>query len=349
MYMKIKFILLLFFCSLIIYSQDKESTNTFKTEVTGIGTNAASFLEIGIGARAQGIGGSYTSVANDVTALYWNPAGIAWINQNQIEVMQSNWLVGGKFIFSGIVVPLGFANSSVGFHYVSLGFDSHPVRTVDRPEGTGETYDTQDFAVGLSYAVALTDRFSFGATAKYINQRIWHEAGSAVAVDLGIFYNTELEGLRLGFCMSNFGTELQLDGRSLDTSVDPDDEVQNFDRVPAQYTTESFPLPLTFRAGISYELKTGDFGKGLLSVDLLHPSHSPESISVGVEYNFIDMFFIRSGYQNIFNKEAINGLTLGVGVDYFNTQMNMGVRFDYSWTDWGILDNAQRFSVAIIF
>lgn len=331
------------------FAQDKGDSPGFKTEVEGIGTSAATFLEISVGARASGLGGAYVSIANDASALYWNPAGIVWANKFQIEVMHNEWLAGTSYDFAGTVIPLPNLNSAIGFSYISLSMDDQPVRTVQRPEGTGEFYDAQDYAIGLTYAMALTDRFSFGLTGKYISQRIWNESGSAFALDLGIFYNSQLKGLRLGFSMSNFGSEIKLTGRDLNTTVDPDKENENFDRVPATYNTDSYSLPLLFRVGVSYERDWGTWGSTLLSVDLNHPSNAPESINLGFEYGFMNMFFIRGGYENLYEDGAVNGLTLGCGIDYYNVSESFGVRFDYAWSDWGILDNAQRFSIGLVF
>ncbi|HEX3074364.1 MAG TPA: PorV/PorQ family protein [Ignavibacteriales bacterium] len=337
---------LLFYGSLL--AQSKQEV-VFQTEVDGIGTSAASFLEIGAGARAMAMGGAYASVANDASALYWNPAGAVWGENFQIEVMHNSWLAGTSYDFAGVVIPLPGLRSALGLSILTLGMDEQPVRTVERPEGTGEKYDARDFAIGLTYSAALTDRFSFGITGKYINQRIWNESGDAFAMDLGIFYNTQLDGLRLGFSISNFGTKLQLSGRDIDSTIDPDADSEGVDRIPAQYKTGSYSLPLLFRFGISYNADLKSFGTALLSVDLNHPSNAPESVNFGAEYGFLNMFFIRGGYENAFEDEAQNGLTLGGGIDYYMTASSIGVRLDYAWSDWGILDNAQRFSVGIVF
>lgn len=340
----IKIILLLLLTSTIGFAQTE-----FETEVDGIGTSPVTFLEIGIGARAMGMGGSYAAVSNDATALYWNPAGIIWANTAQVEFMHNDWFMDAGIDFLGAIVPVPELNSAVGISFTTLGFGEQPVRTVERPEGTGETYDARDFVVGVSVATALTDRFSFGITGKYISSRIWNESGTAFAVDLGIFYNTQLKGLRLGFSMSNFGTEIEYTGRNLDSTIDPDEEVENFDRVPVAYKTDSYALPLLFRVGVSYELNLGQFGDLISSVDLNHPSNAPENLNVGAEYGFAGMFFLRAGYESLFDDSAQNGLTLGAGLDYFNNETGLGVRFDYAWADWGLLDNAQRFSVGLVF
>lgn len=331
-------------------SQDKQTQVQFVKDVSGVGTSAAAFLEIGIGARAMGIGGAYTSIANDPTALYWNPAGIAWINTMQVEAMHSRWLADRSFDFIGLVVPLAFINSTLGFSYTTLGFgDEQPVRTVERPEGTGEMYDARDVAIGLSYALALTDRFSCGLTGKYVYERIWSVSGSSFAMDIGVMYQTMLKGLKLGASMSNFGTENQLHGNRLGTTVDPDKQIENFDRVPVEYKTGKFPLPLLFRFGMSYERDFKSLGKALLSMDVNHPSNATESFNIGAEYGWSNLLYLRAGYENMFERDRINGLTFGGGLDYYYRPSNFGIRVDYAWSDWGILDSAQRFSVGFVF
>lgn len=335
--------------SVIFGGEDPSSGNPFTTEVDAIGTGALTFLEIGVGARAMGMGGAFVAVANDASATFWNPAGIVWSDNIQIEASHTAWFMDTKFDFLSGVIPLPHLNSAIAVSFTTIGFGEQPVRTVDRPTGTGEKYDARDYSVGITWATALTDRFSFGLSAKFLSSRIWHESASAFALDFGIFYNTALDGLRLGFSMANFGSSVQYSGRDLDSTIDPDKEVENFDRVPAQYQTDPYPLPILFRAGISYELGLGPVGNVIIAADLLHPSHAPEAVNVGLEYGFLNMFFLRGGYQNLFDDSAINGLTLGAGIDYYNQDSGFGIRFDYSWSEWGVLSNTQRFSVGLVF
>ena len=279
-------------CSLFIFVENIYAQTSFETEVSAVGINAATFLEIGVGARAMAMGGSYVAVANDPTALYYNPSGIVWTKGIQVEAMHNEWFVDSDYDFIGLVVPLPFLDSSIGLSLITLGYGEQAVRTVERPEGTGQTYDARDYAIALTWAKALTDRFSFGMSGKFINQRIWNESGNAAAVDLGIFYHTGIQGLRIGFSMSNFGTTIRIKGRDLHSTIDPDDQNQNVNRVPVEYRTSSYPLPLIFRAGMSYETRLGAFGSVLITMDVNHPSHAPESINVGAEFGFGNMFFM---------------------------------------------------------
>lgn len=320
----------------------------FETKVSGVGTHAAEFLAIGVGARAMAMGGAYAAIANDPTALYYNPAGIVWMDNIQIEIMHNEWLVETKYDFFGATMPLPFWNSSIGLSFIMLNFGEQPVRTVERAEGTGEKYSAESYAAAFTFATALTDNFSFGLSAKYINEKIWHVSGGAAALDLGIFYNTPFKGLRLGMSMSNYGGELSLSGRDLDTTVDPDPDNSGVRRVPVAYKTNGYPLPLLFRFGLSYEQELGVLGSVLLSTDLQHPSNSTESINLGVEYNYAGVFFLRAGYENLYEENAINGLTLGGGVDYLMPG-EIGFRVDYAFSDWGPFESAHRFSLGLTF
>jgi hypothetical protein len=320
----------------------------FETDVSGAGTTAASFLEIGVGARAMALGGAYTAVADGPSALYYNPASIVWLAGYQFEFMHSDWLVDTNLDFVGAVIPLPFFNSSIGLSFVNLDYGEQPVRTVERPEGTGELYEARDFAVAVTYAAALTERFSFGLTGKYISQSIWNVSGGTAAIDLGIFYRPALEGLQMGMSISNFGGEISLTGRDLDSTSDPDEDHENIDRVPVTYKTDSFPLPILFRAGISYKREFGTLGSLLGTLDVQHPTNTTESISLGFEYGFKDMFFLRVGYSNLFEEYAENGLTLGLGLDCY-LKNKFGFRIDYAYSDWGILDNSSRISIGLVF
>src|ERR1035437_849169 len=192
------------------------SVNLF-SQVSKVGTTAAAFLEIGPGSVATGMGGAFVSVANDATALYWNPAGIANFTKNEATIFHANWIASTKFDYAALVLPLGGVGN-IGLSFTSLSMADELVRTVDQPEGTGEFFSAGDIAVGLSYARSLTDRFSIGFTAKYIQESIWHESASAMAIDAGTTFRTDLfNGLVIGASISNFGTQMKLIGSDIRT------------------------------------------------------------------------------------------------------------------------------------
>ncbi|HTR80658.1 MAG TPA: PorV/PorQ family protein, partial [Bacteroidota bacterium] len=147
-------------------------------DVSKSGTTAASFLEISVGAPAIGMGGAFVSLSNDPTALYWNPAGIAMLTGTDALLAHTDWIADTRFDFAGLVLPVGNFGT-LGFSLTSLTMADMMVRTVEMPEGTGEYFSASDLAAGISYARPLTDRFSIGFTAKFIQQSIWHETANA--------------------------------------------------------------------------------------------------------------------------------------------------------------------------
>jgi hypothetical protein len=127
--------------------------------LTNVGTTAAPFLEVGVGSRAIGMGGAFVGVANDVSALYWNPAGISRITSPEAVFEKVEWLADISFNYIGAVIPFGRWGTA-GFFLDAMTVPKMAVRTVDYPEGTGEMFDASSIAFGLSYSYALTDRFS---------------------------------------------------------------------------------------------------------------------------------------------------------------------------------------------
>src|SRR4030065_987580 len=185
----------------------------YSQNVSKVGTAAASFLEIGVGAPANAMGGAFVGRANDASALYWNVGGIATLDRYEAILVHTTWIADTKFDFAGLVISLGtFGN--FGLSFTSLSMEDMKVRTVEQPDGTGENFSASDISVALSFARKFTDRFSIGITAKYIKQSIWHMSSSAFAIDAGTLFKTDLlGGMTIGAVLSNFGTPMRLEGR----------------------------------------------------------------------------------------------------------------------------------------
>jgi len=321
----------------------------YKTDVSRSGTSAGTMLEIGVGARAEALGGAFASIANDPSALYWNPAGITQISSVSAQFMRLNWFVGTTFNSFDMVVPIMPINWALGFHLAMLDYGEAPVRTVFRPDGTGEVYTARDMVAGLYMAMAITDRISAGLGAKYFYERIWHEKGSTIALDLSILYKTPVKGLRLGGTISNFGTEFSLHGRDLTRVMDVDgrkDRFFNNDEVPVDMVTEGYPLPLLFRFGISYDWVLNAKNSFTFAVDANHPSDNTESLNLGVEFKTFNSVFLRAGYQSLFERGASNGLCLGAGFVYRILGQAV-ITVDYAWSDWSIMQSVNRFTIGI--
>ena len=315
-----------------------------------VGTTAGTFLEIGVGASANSMGGAFVSVANDASTIYWNVAGIANLVQNEVDFAHTEWLAQTKLDYAALALPLG-EFGTLGFSFTSLSMPDMKVRTVELPEGTGEYFSAGDIAVGISYARKLTDRFSVGFTAKYIQESIWHMSSTAFAIDAGTIFRTDLfGGMVIGASISNFGSSMKLQGIDTRTygSVDPAQLGTN-DQIPYSIDLTSWSLPLLFRIGVSTNAIKTDNYRWTIAVDALHPNDNYESMNVGTEFAFEDFLFLRAGYQSLFLTDAEGGLTFGMGLSskmLFSTDM---VKFNYAFRNFGRLQNINVFSVDVKF
>lgn len=329
--------------------------------ISKVGTTAAQFLKIGVGSRAIGMGGAFVGVANDVTAIYWNPAGLARLPRNEAILLHTEWLADISYDFAALSVNLGNAGT-VAFSITSVSMGEMKVRSELQPEGTGELFDAGDIAGTISYARSLTDRFSIGASVKYIRQNIWHMAANGVGFDVGTLFTTQFNGMRIGMSISNFGPNMAMSGRDAREYVDvnPDANGSN-DQIPAYLQMEGWPLPITFRVGVAMEAINTRQNRITVAVDALHPNDNSESVNVGMEYAYYNWAFVRMGWQallldnsergSVFGEDADNEIiptNVGLGFIY-SFSPNFKVKVDYAFANFGRLENTQRFSIGIEF
>ncbi|HGY56557.1 MAG TPA: PorV/PorQ family protein [Caldithrix abyssi] len=317
-------------------------------EISKVGTTAAQFLKIGVGARASAMGESYVAVANDASAIFWNPAGMAAMQNNEVMLVRTNWIAGMTYDFATIVMPIG-QMGTFGLFYQGLTMGEMEVRTEYNPEGTGELFSASSFALGLSYAKMITSRFSFGITGKYIKEFIWHESASTFAVDLGIVYNTSLDGLRLGMAISNYGGKMRMDGKDLLRFIDIDPNLDgNNENIISRLNTEDYDIPIIFRVGLAYDAFNTDFHRLTVSMDGISPNDYKEHLNAGFEYAFRNMVFLRGGFKGIGINDREVGFSAGGGLKYTSSD-GLGLNVDYAYVDFGRLGNVQRVSLSFLF
>jgi len=317
--------------------------------ISKTGTAAAQFLKIGVDARATGMGGAFVAMTGDLSAMHWNPAGLGYFTGVEARFVHNEWLAGMDFNYLAFAFDVrGFG--TLGLGVTSLSAPDDLVRTVEQPEGTGELFSADDIAINLTYARQLTDRFSIGGSAKFIRQNLWHMSASAVAADIGAIFTTPFKNVRLGASITNFGSDMRLTGRDIRFSNDPDLNNQgNVEFVNALYETEAFPLPLLFRVGIAGELYKSGKLRFSFGIDALHPNDNSESVNGGAELAFSETFFLRGGYSTLFRKESEESLTGGGGLYYRLWGGATVLKIDYTYGDFGLLENVQRFSLGVKF
>jgi hypothetical protein len=245
------------------------------------------------------------------------------------------------------VLSLGdFGN--LGVSVTSLNSGDIDVRTVIAPLGTGEKYTVADLAFGLAYGKRISDRFSHGLQATYLQERIWHSSMSAIAINVGTLYRLSENGLRIGASISNWGTRASFDGRDLRVLIDQNTAVNgDNNQIPGAIMTNDFPLPILFRVGLGLPIAIDNNNRIQIAVDALHPSDNAESLSAGIEWMFFDIFAVRGGFQGIGLPDREGGLTLGAGLCYDISDTKLF--FDYAWADYGRLQSTQRLSLGVMF
>jgi opacity protein-like surface antigen len=312
------------------------------------GTSAAPFLAIQQGARATAMGSAFVAIASDPSALFWNPAGIGRLEGIQVMFDHTAWIADINYNFLAASFSIGDIGS-IGASITASAIDEMKVTTVAEPNGTGEIFKVQDVAASVAVALNLTDNFSIGFNPKFINQSIWEASASAVAFDMGILYRTPFEGFTLGMAIQNFGPKMKMEGQSMLVLYDEDFEsTGNNGRIPASLDTDEWALPLYFRVGVAYTPVLEEMHKLNVEVDAVVPSDNYQSVNVGAEYVFNDLFAIRAGYKSLFLDESEESFTLGAGLQH-RFVGNLGIRVDYAYQDFGRLANVQKFTVGMTF
>lgn len=294
------------------------------------GTATLPFLKIGVGARAAAMGESFVAVANDASALYWNPAGIMEFNQDQIILAHMEWPVDIRHEFLGYVHHFGDANA-IGVSAVSLHMDDMEETTEFQPTGTGNFFSFGDIGISLSYARQLTDRFSAGATVRFVEETLAEVKTRGLLVDIGTWYWTGYRSTRFAVAVSNFGPNLR-PGGTLPSGDEPLTEFQ------------SFAPPTIFRFGFAMELLQNDSQRMTTAVQLNHPNDNSENVNFGVEYAFEEKFILRGGYRiNVDEASFSFGGGLKIPVTFAGLSLNV------AYSDFGRLGNTTRGEVLISF
>ncbi len=318
-------------------------------KVSRVGTSAATFLKVGIGARALAMGEAYTTIGGDVSSTYWNPAGLAALSQNQFLFVHYNYIADIYFDFGAMALP--FNNLGVfGLFITYMGMPDIERTTITEPYGTGEKVSASSFCMGLSYGKYLTDRFSIGGNFKYIQENLWHTEARSFAFDLGLLYRTHFRNLTLGMSIANFGPGMRLQGRDLlvQHDIDPIHEGNN-GNINADLKTDEFSLPIIFRVGGSIDLFKDVLGLEqnglLLAMDAVHPNDNYEYMNFGLEYSFRNLIALRGGYRQTFLKDREGGLTYGFGLNL--SVVGIRLMLDYALADFGRLDTLNKFSLIL--
>ena len=218
--------------------------------------------------------------------------------------------------------------------------------------GTGNTFSTSSYAMGLGYAIKLTDKFSFGFHWKFLYEDFLngldgynedYGTGSSFAIDVGTLYNTGYKSLKIGMSIRNFGPDVNLDG----TYIDFEGGEEIIDEITGEVIEHKFKpygLPLTFRFGISADPLENKNQKLTVAIIGENPADNLERLNCGLEYSYNTNYFARLGY--VYNHDT-RGLSYGFGLANIPIQSLGKMNIDIGFSSFSDLENVWIASVGI--
>jgi hypothetical protein len=347
---------------------------TVPIDNTAYGTSSAEFLLLGASARGSALGGAYAALATDISALYYNPAGVAQLDRAGAMVSTYSYVDATRYTWAGLAFPVSGGARTFGFQLGSFGFSDQPVYTVEQPDGTGETYGVAQLFVGATYAQNFSDRFSAGVTAKVISDRLGDVKGTAFAVDFGTSFHVSTAGrpIRASFVIQNLGTTMKYSGSPLSVGVPrppvPGQVDVPQDPQPAAYRVKDFGLPVLFRVGLALDAISSQQARFTLLSEVNQPNNNKAGFEVGGEFALSDIaksgFFVagrgswtyqpannidvgtQAGFATaLSSKESRQGIAAGFGVGYKRGAFGAG--FDYAWRNLGPLGNTNFMTLTV--
>jgi len=334
---KIYYIILLSTLVTFSYAQEDASPDI----VTKVATCAANWLKLDTGTRAIAMGGAYTAAANGISGVPYNPASIAFIDNQEAFLSQTQYVADITYNVMGYGRNLS-GSDFVGLHIFALDSGPMAITTEDEPDGTGQDFKVTGICIRGTYARSVTDRLRIGFTGKYIREDIYTSYMQTFAFDIGSNFNTGIYGFILGMSVTNLGPEVKFGGEGLEVDIDDD----TFSKI-----TEEFPLPMTFRLGIMNELigPNSDFMRSdsqrlLFTLDGINSRDYTVQGVMGLEYGWRDIAYLRFG-----NKFGHDTAKWSFGGGFNINASDFSVGLDYAYVNYSVLDFTHQFGLNFEF
>ena len=299
------------------------------------GTSSGTFLKIGVGARAEGLGESFVAVANDPTAIFWNPAGLASMQRQEVSLNHVSWPGDIQYEHVAYVLPVRRLGGSLAFQVGALSTQIDETSEL-MPFGTGRTFLYSDVVAGAAYARRWTDKLLIGAGLKYVREDLGSDVGGpvtgAVLVDIGSIYYLGYGSVRIATSLCNFGSQMRPSGNFVSPVTG---EVRSYD---------GFDPPTVFRYGIAFEPIENSRQKLTSSLEVNQPSDNRQLVKLGLEWTWERRLALRGGYN--FTADA---LKLSAGAGLFANIGHNKATVDYSYTDGGFLGGINRLALGMRF
>ena len=357
----------------VLLSADQlgDLTNPLRGRVddfSNVGNRAAEFLTIPVGARGIAMGGAFIAQADDISAIYWNPAGLGFIEGPQVFFSHLDMPLDFSIDYAAGAIPLLDGRLILGGFFGIMNIGEEEITTIESPEGTGAFYDGYSMQFGGTMAFNFSDRFSAGVNVKAVRESIYQLNSTALAFDVGTNYHTELfdKPVKVSFAINNLGTNMQFRGDNLFIQVKPEElysdrlQAGNVNRMfdrdnrNAYLSTSKFYLPTSFTAGMSMDVYDANDIRWTVAGQFSENNYMPSSFAFGTELarSFTETLTgaLRWGWNverdeiDLEGSDQMRGMSYGGGVEY-NLYRDMAIGIDYAYRDLGRLTRNHVFTL----
>jgi len=299
------------------------------------GTTGLQFLKIAPDARSVSLAGSFITEVNDPTAMYWNPAGLAKMKDYKLQFSTGHVSYYAHTALEHASVAYGLNDETfIGIGLVYFDSGDMPVSTEFQPFGSGQTFRATDMALGISLARTLTDNFNFGVTARYINESLAGVNTNAVVFDFGFQYDVGLANTRFAVSISNFGFNTTPEGSLQIVDLNGTRTVSVFEQIA---------IPAVFRLGFAWDALKQASHRLTIIGQLDHPTDNNETLDLGTEYAWKNLFFARTGYRFGIDEGGLPAFGFGL-----NLKRNFGqLKIDYGFNAKNKLGTTHRLTLGL--
>lgn len=284
-------------------------------------TAGFTFLQIPTTARVAALGEAAISLSDmNSEGIFTNPAIIGFTKYtHSFSASYSNWFADIKNYGTSYSYNTPFGVFGVGLVLMDYGTMQRTVRASGQKVFSvlGE-FNANAISAGLTYSRMLTDKFSFGVSLKYVQEKIDIYSADNILFDGGVLYYTGFNSLRLAATIQNFGTN-------------------------TKFINDEFKMPATFKLGAAAEI-FGDFDseyRATVIFEASHPNNADERVNLGTELSWKNIITLRGGYKFFYDEETYS---FGLGI---NPQLEVPVNFDFAFSDYGKLGNIMRFTLQL--
>lgn len=293
---------------------------SFMTAGNRSGVVSEQFLKIPVSARAVGIGGAQVAVAEGVSSIGFNPAGMMSVNDLGVGMTYTSWFADVQHSFIGVVKNFP-GIGAVGASVIMLVTDDMIETTNLAPEGTGRKFRASDYAFSLAYARQVTDQFRVGINGKYIRSYLYNaEVGaSSFAFDIGTLYHIPMLKSHIGVSLTNIGKDIK-------------------------FIQEQYSLPTALRFGILVDVIKEDYNQLITTMQISRLNDADEQYNFGAEYTFNNFLALRAGWKFAYDHESFTG-GFGVKTDL----IGLTGMLDYGYNYFEYLPGTHTFTFEIQF